>query len=87
MRVQLAVRDRGPGVAREDAPHLFERFYRGAQARGRPGTGMGLAIAHGLIAAQRGRIVVANHPEGGAVFTIDLPAQTKLMAALEGDVL
>src|SRR5205085_3551369 len=57
----LSVRDRGPGIAAADLPHLFERFYRGAEARQRAhGTGMGLAIAKGLLAAERGRIAVAN---------------------------
>src|SRR3954463_3388501 len=53
----IAVRDRGPGVSPADLPHVFERFYRGANARDRrSGTGMGLAIARGMLAVERGRL-------------------------------
>jgi two-component system sensor histidine kinase KdpD len=71
----LRVRDRGPGIAPADLPHLFERFYRGAAARARTsGTGMGLWIARGLLAAEQGRIWAENCPDGGAEFTIAVPA-------------
>jgi two-component system sensor histidine kinase KdpD len=80
----IAVRDRGPGIASEDREHLFERFYRGAGARGRAfGTGMGLAITRGLLAAQQGRVWADNDPEGGAVFTMTVPAQSRVVAAVE----
>ena len=53
----IAVRDHGPGIAAEDLPHLFERFYRGAASRGRAsGSGMGLWIARGFVSAQNGRV-------------------------------
>lgn len=71
---QISVRDRGPGVAAQDLPHLFDRFYRGAAARARTsGTGMGLWIVRGLLAAERGRVWADDAPEGGAVFTIAVP--------------
>jgi two-component system sensor histidine kinase KdpD len=74
----IAVRDSGPGIAPQDLPHLFERFYRGAAAKSRAsGTGMGLSIARGLLAVERGRIWATNHPEGGAQFTIVVPADTR----------
>ena len=74
----IAVRDRGPGIAPADLPHLFERFYRGAAAKARvSGTGMGLSIARGLLAAERGRIWAENCPDGGAEFTIAVQAATK----------
>jgi len=74
----IAVRDSGPGIAPQDLPHLFERFYRGVAAKSRAsGTGMGLSIARGLLAVERGRIWAANHPEGGAQFTIVVPAATR----------
>jgi two-component system sensor histidine kinase KdpD len=73
----LQVRDRGPGVAPSDLPHLFERFYRGGAAAARvSGTGMGLAIARGLLAAEQGRVWADNHPGGGAQFTILVPTTT-----------
>lgn len=70
----ITVRDHGPGLAPADAPHVFERFYRGEGGRRRPsGTGMGLWIARGFLAAQAGRIHADNAPGGGARFTIVVP--------------
>ena len=80
----IAVRDSGPGIAPQDLPHLFERFYRGVAAKSRAsGTGMGLSIARGLLAVERGRIWAANHPEGGAQFTIVVPAATRTAEVAE----
>jgi len=74
----LVVRDRGPGIPAAELPHVFERFYRGAGAKGRrSGTGMGLAIARGVLAVERGRIAVENCADGGARFTIVVPAEVK----------
>lgn len=70
----IAVRDRGPGIASDDLPHLFDRFYRGAAARARTsGTGMGLWIARGLLAVEGGRVWAENCADGGARFTIVVP--------------
>jgi two-component system sensor histidine kinase KdpD len=74
----IAVRDRGPGIPAEDLPHVFERFYRGVNTKQRrSGTGMGLAIARGVLAVARGRIVAENCDDGGARFTIVVPAEMK----------
>ncbi|HUK36074.1 MAG TPA: ATP-binding protein, partial [Vicinamibacterales bacterium] len=57
-------------------PRLFERFYRGGNAgRHTTGTGMGLPIARGLLAAQGGRLVAENAADGGAIFTIAVPVE------------
>jgi two-component system sensor histidine kinase KdpD len=73
--LRIRVRDHGPGVSPTDLPHLFERFYRGAAAKTRAsGTGMGLWIARGLLAAERGRVWADNCPDGGAEFTVAIPA-------------
>ena len=77
------VRDRGPGISAHDLPHIFERFYRGAEATPRvSGTGMGLSIARGLLAAERGRVSAENCPDGGAQFTIVVPAETRVAATV-----
>jgi two-component system sensor histidine kinase KdpD len=74
----VTVRDRGAGIAAVDLPHLFERFYRGASApRRAAGTGMGLSIARGLLAAESGRVWAENCAAGGARFSIAVPADSK----------
>jgi len=74
----IAVRDHGPGIPTADLPHVFERFYRGANAkRRRSGTGMGLAIARGILAVERGMISAENCQDGGARFTMVVPAEVK----------
>lgn len=74
----ISVRDHGPGIAEADLPRLFERFYRGIAVRTHTtGTGMGLSIARGLLAAQRGRIWAENCTDGGARFTIVVPGDSK----------
>ncbi|MCX6545268.1 MAG: DUF4118 domain-containing protein [Acidobacteria bacterium] len=78
----LAVRDRGPGISAQDLPRLFERFYRGASARRLAfGTGMGLAITRGLLAAQGGRVWAENMPGGGACFTMHVPTASRIRPA------
>jgi two-component system, OmpR family, sensor histidine kinase KdpD len=77
----ISVRDHGPGISAADLPRLFERFYRGDATKGRTtGTGMGLSIARGLLAAEHGRIWGDNAPGGGAEFTIVVPAESKTPA-------
>jgi two-component system sensor histidine kinase KdpD len=74
----ITVRDHGHGIAPGDLPHVFERFFRGADAKvGRSGTGMGLAIARGVLAVEGGRISAENCADGGARFTIVVPAEVK----------
>jgi two-component system sensor histidine kinase MprB len=66
----ITVRDEGDGPAERDREHLFERFWRGPAATGRPGSGLGLPIAASIVAGHGGRISVE-----GAVFTVELPAR------------
>jgi two-component system sensor histidine kinase KdpD len=77
----LAVADRGPGIAASDLPHVFDRFYRGRSAESRAGTGMGLWIAKGLLAAEHGRIWVENRPDGGAEFSLLIPTTSSAALA------
>jgi len=77
-RVVLTVADSGPGIPEADLPRVFERFYRVDKARSRNtrdpgGTGLGLAIVKHLVGLHGGKVAAANRPEGGAVFTIELP--------------
>jgi two-component system sensor histidine kinase KdpD len=82
--IHIAVRDQGVGIPSQDLDRVFERFYRGLDARPqRFGTGMGLAITRGLLAAEGGRVWAENHPDGGAIFTIAVPAKSRTAAALE----
>jgi two-component system sensor histidine kinase KdpD len=81
--LRLAVRDRGRGVATEDFERLFDRFFRGsASGQHRFGTGMGLAITRGLVAAAGGRVWAENAPGGGARFTIAIPVDIQPATAL-----
>lgn len=83
-RVVIAVRDRGPGLPEGDLDLVFERYYRSpASPHHAFSSGMGLAIARGLLGIQGGRISAANHPGGGAVFTIDVPAERRPRADVE----
>jgi two-component system sensor histidine kinase MprB len=69
----VVVRDHGPGVPAADAVHVFDRFYRSSEARSKPGSGLGLSIVEQTAVAHGGSVAVANHPGGGAVFTLALP--------------
>jgi two-component system sensor histidine kinase MprB len=75
-RGELSVRDHGPGVDAADAPHVFDRFYRGAGARDRPGSGLGLAIVRQVAQARGGDVTVQDAPGGGALFRLALPWRT-----------
>jgi two-component system sensor histidine kinase MprB len=70
---QLTVRDHGPGISAEDLPHIFDRFYRGAEARGRPGSGLGLAIVRQVATQQGGSIAAESAPGGGTLMRLRLP--------------
>ena len=71
----LSIRDTGDGIPEDLLPLIFERFFRADQSRARDkgGTGLGLTIARRLVEAHQGSLEAANHPEGGAVFTLRLP--------------
>jgi len=75
-RVEISVSDRGPGIPEEDLSRVFERFYRVDKSRARDpgGTGLGLAIVKHLVELHGGNVRAENRPEGGAKFTIALPA-------------
>lgn len=66
---EILIWDDGEGFAKEDIPHLFERFYRGKNAR-EGGIGIGLALSKEMIERQNGTIRAKNKPDGGALFEI-----------------
>lgn len=73
----LKVSDEGCGIAPEDRPHVFERFYRSTDSRGMPGSGLGLSIVKAVIDRHGGTVSVGEAPTGGAEFTIYLPGTSK----------
>jgi C4-dicarboxylate-specific signal transduction histidine kinase len=70
-RAVVEIRDTGPGLTDEVQKRVFEPFFTTKDV-GR-GTGLGLALAYGIVQDQQGTIRAGNHPEGGAMFTIELP--------------
>jgi two-component system sensor histidine kinase MprB len=70
---ELTVRDHGPGISPQDLPHIFDRFYRGAEARGRPGSGLGLAIVRQVAAQQGGAVSAETAAGGGTLMRLRLP--------------
>lgn len=81
----VEVSDRGPGIAREDLPHLFDRFYKADRSRTGRGTGLGLAIAHENARLLDGDIDVWSEPGVGTRFTLRLTV-TKPLHGGEGGV-
>jgi two-component system sensor histidine kinase MprB len=69
---EVVVRDHGPGVPPDEAPLVFDRFWRSQSARGRPGSGLGLAIVRQVAEAHGGSVAVEDAPGGGALFRLSL---------------
>lgn len=69
--LQLVLRDHGPGIAEADLARVFEPFY--TTKKSGQGLGLGLSISHRIIESLNGQLSAANHPGGGAVFTLTLP--------------
>jgi signal transduction histidine kinase len=75
----LAVQDRGPGIAEEDLPYIFDRLYRGDKARSSKvgGFGLGLSLAKAIADASKLELIAQNIPEGGASFIVKIPLAGK----------
>ncbi|HWA65237.1 MAG TPA: HAMP domain-containing sensor histidine kinase [Mycobacteriales bacterium] len=78
----LTVADQGPGVPQEAIEHVFDRFYRADEARGLPGSGLGLSIVKQVVDGHGGTVSIHNRPTGGAVVSVTLapltPPQTEI---------
>jgi signal transduction histidine kinase len=74
----LTVADTGPGIAAEDLPHIYERFYRADKSRARANghTGLGLAICKAILDAHSATIEVSSQPSAGTTFTVSLPSRS-----------
>ena len=71
---RLEVLDNGPGIPDPDLPHVFERFWRGANGEKASGSGIGLAVVSELVAVHQGTVTAGNVPGGGARLTVTMPA-------------
>lgn len=72
-QAQVHIQDTGRGIAPDDLPHLFTRFYRGSLTDSVPGTGLGLAIVHEITSLHGGQVTVTSTPGKGSTFTVTLP--------------
>ena len=70
---ELSVQDKGMGIAADDLPHIFERFYRADPARTTGGHGIGLSIVHKIVEQHHGQIQVSSRLRHGTTFTVRLP--------------
>jgi two-component system, OmpR family, sensor histidine kinase MprB len=70
---ELSVRDHGPGIADEDLPFVFNRFYRALSARSAPGSGLGLAVVKEIATGHGGTVAAEPAPGGGTTMRLTLP--------------
>ena len=70
---EVSVRDHGPGIAAEDLPHVFDRFYRSPAARGTPGSGLGLAIVRQVVESHGGTVSAGPANGGGTIVRLEFP--------------
>ncbi|MDJ0657595.1 MAG: ATP-binding protein [Xanthomonadales bacterium] len=75
-QVELVVQDQGPGIAADDLPRIFERYYQGDQTHASaPGTGIGLSLVKDLVELHQGEVSATSEPGHGACFTIRFPSE------------
>src|SRR5262249_25664780 len=79
-QLMVSVQDQGEGILPDEIERIFEKFYRGSRSKDSDGTGMGLAIARGIIDAHGGRIWAENGPQQGAIFRFVIPLESRDIA-------
>jgi C4-dicarboxylate-specific signal transduction histidine kinase len=72
--IEIQIADNGPGIPQDALPRIFEPFFTTKEVG--QGTGLGLAIAYGIVQEHDGRLIASNRPEGGALFSVELPTGT-----------
>ena len=72
---EFTVRDHGPGIAEEDLPFVFDRFYRASSSRSAPGSGLGLAVVREIALWHRGTVAAEPAPGGGTVMRLTFPVR------------
>ncbi len=73
--LQVSIADTGRGISEQDQAHIFEWFYQGEQGGVAKGSGMGLALAHGLVRLHLGQLAFSSQPGQGSTFTVTLPRE------------
>ena len=81
--IQVSIADTGRGISEQDRAHIFEWFYQGSQGTVAKGSGIGLALAHGLVRLHQGQLTFSSLPGRGSTFTVTLPRE--LPAELRAD--
>jgi PAS domain S-box-containing protein len=84
--IELALRDEGAGVPEGDVERIFDKGYRGANAAGIAGSGLGLYMARSVVEVHGGSLTYACHPEGGSAFRLWLPVQESGAKALASEL-
>jgi two-component system, OmpR family, sensor histidine kinase KdpD len=81
-QLTIQVMDRGKGFSDNELTSVFDKFYRGKDAK-TGGTGLGLSIVRGFVEAHKGKVTAENRQNGGAIFTINIPVETSDINALK----
>ena len=71
----IEVADTGPGIPENELHRVWEELYRGEQARGVPGSGLGLPLVRAIIEKHGGNVTLRSRPDQGTVFSVRLPAR------------
>ncbi len=82
--IKVTIADEGPGIQPGEEKNIFDKFYTSDKNKHGRGTGLGLAVCHGIITAHQGKIWAHNQPQGGACFSFILPLATEQKGDIDG---